>query len=383
MECESTNRLESIRQKARYSDQASRLKKRNIARDVRRLHLDDVVKKLKVPSTEEFSRLSSQLKRQKNVEILQRIRLGLSSSQENITIFLNMQGALYSLIGCLTSHEASVEREAACTLVNIALGTEKQCLEVCQRAGIYLILQMTNTNPDLQDPCAWCIGNLCGAHVSVCKLLMTQGVEDSLINLLNSHSPHVLQSTAYALMQYLSTVPERIKEMCKPNMVQKLISALNHGDPVAEVGWCLFVLSMHQEMCSLLVDQGIIEAAFTVMEQLINEQNLNFSAITPVVRVVMNCVGVVPGTAVQVCYRSEQLVQVTKALLYSPYPHLRNEAIHLLANVVNGASKESLTGQCIVDDLSLQLRLECAVRSALAANFSSGPPDTTSFHGIL
>lgn len=46
----------------------------------------------------------------------------------------------------------------------------------------------------------------------------------------------------------------------------------------------------------------------------------------------------------QVCYRSEQLVQVVKALLYSPHPHLRIETVHLLANVVNAASMESVTG---------------------------------------
>ncbi|XP_045626127.2 transmembrane and coiled-coil domain-containing protein 6 [Procambarus clarkii] len=383
MECENTISLENIRQKARESDQAFRLKKRSIARDDRRLHLDDVVAKLKVPSTEEFSKLASQLKKQKSLETLQRIRLGLSNSQENIAIFLKTQGALYSLTGCLTSHDASLAREAACTLVNLALGNEKQCLEVCQRAGVYIILHMSNNNPDLQDPCAWCIGNLCGTHVSVCKLLMTQGVEGRLVSLLDSYSPHVLQSAAHALLHYLSTVPERIKHVCEPNIVRKLISALSLGGTVAEVAWCLFVLSTCRDVCGLLVDQGIIKAAFTIMEQLINEQNVNVCALTAIVRVVLNCVGAVPGTAVQVCYRSEQFVRVIKALLYSPHSHLRSESIHLLANVVNSASEESLTGKCIVDDLSLRERLESAVRSALAARFVTGPPDTSNFHGII
>ncbi|XP_042215583.1 importin subunit alpha-9-like isoform X1 [Homarus americanus] len=383
MECKNTDSVESIRQRVRDSDQAFRLKKRSMARDVRRLHLDIVVKKLKIPSKEEVALLSFQLKKNKNLETLQRIRLGLSNSTENVTVFLNCDGALYSLLGCLTSHDASLQREAACTLVNLALGTEKQCLEVCQKAGVYLVMYMSNTNPDLQDPCAWCIGNLCGTHVSVCNLLRSQGVEVCLVNLLQSHSPHVLQSAAYALVHYLTTLPERIRDLCEPSMVRRLISALSQECAVVEIGWCLFVLSANQELCGFLVDQGIIEAAFTVMEQLINEQNMNVFAVTPIVRVVMNCVGAVPGTAVQVCYRSEQFVRVTKALLYSSYPHLRNETIHLIANVVNAATEESLTGQCIVDDLSLRPRLESAVRSALAAKFTTGPPETTNFHGVM
>ncbi|XP_042215592.1 importin subunit alpha-9-like isoform X2 [Homarus americanus] len=300
MECKNTDSVESIRQRVRDSDQAFRLKKRSMARDVRRLHLDIVVKKLKIPSKEEVALLSFQLKKNKNLETLQRIRLGLSNSTENVTVFLNCDGALYSLLGCLTSHDASLQREAACTLVNLALGTEKQCLEVCQKAGVYLVMYMSNTNPDLQDPCAWCIGNLCGTHVSVCNLLRSQGVEVCLVNLLQSHSPHVLQSAAYALVHYLTTLPERIRDLCEPSMVRRLISALSQECAVVEIGWCLFVLSANQELCGFLVDQGIIEAAFTVMEQLINEQNMNVFAVTPIVRVVMNCVGAVPGTAVQV-----------------------------------------------------------------------------------
>lgn len=379
MECGGADSMEIIRQRARNNDHAFRLKKRSMVRDMHRLDLENITKKLKVPSTEEFSSLCSQLKKQKNIEILQRIRLGLSHSQKNVTVFFNSQGALYSLIGCLTGQDAGLQREAACTFVNLALGNEKQCMEICQRAGVYLILPMSNSNPELQDPAAWCIGNLCGTYANVCNMLRTQGVEDSLVNLLKSHSPHVLQSAAYSLVQYLTTVPERIKHISEPSMLRRLIDALNQEGGTADIGWCLFVLSVNQEVCSLLVDQGIIQTSFTVLEKLMNEQNLNVSSVTSIVRLVMNCVGAVPGTAVQVCYRSEQLVQVVKALLYSPHPHLRIETVYLLANVVNAASKESVTGQCIIDDLSLRPRLESAVRSALAAKFTTGPPDTTSF----
>lgn len=62
-----------------------------------------------------------------------------------------------------------------------------------------------------QDPCAWCIGNLCGGHTDVCMLLASQGMEEVLVKALTSHAPHVIQSAAYALTQYLTTYCQRIR----------------------------------------------------------------------------------------------------------------------------------------------------------------------------
>lgn len=38
-------------------------------------------------------------------------------------------------------------------------------------------------------------------------------------------------------------------------------------------------------------------------------------------------------------------MQVTRALLYSSTPHLQKETVRFLANVLNAASNESLTGE--------------------------------------
>ncbi|XP_042891967.1 importin subunit alpha-9-like [Penaeus japonicus] len=369
-----------IRQRARDVDQAARTKRRSLARDARRVDLDDIVKKLQVPSREEVLSLAEQLKKQKDLDTLQRLRLGLVSD-ESISAFLDWNGALYAVVGCLTGQDASLQREAACTLVNLALGSEKQCLDICQRAGVYLVMHMSNNNPQLQDPCAWCIGNLCGTHRSVCQLLQTQQAEDALMNLLDSYVPHVIQSAAYALLQYLTTVPERIEVIVTPSMVTRLIEGLSRVDEgIADVGWCLFILSTRKNVCCVLIDKGIIQAAFTRLEKLTNQQSLNVSAATSLVRVVLNCVGAVPGASVEVCHRSEQLVSVAKALLYSPHPHLRTETLHMLSNVINAVSADTSTGQPIANDLNLKPRLENAVRSALAARFTPDPPNTSSFH---
>lgn len=369
-----------IRQRARDVDHAARTKRRSLARDARRVDLDDIVKKLQVPSREELLVLAEQLKKQKDLGTLQRLRLGLVS-EESISAFLDWNGALYAVVGCLTGQDASLQREAACTLVNLAMGSEKQCLDICQKVGVYLVMHISNSNPQLQDPCAWCIGNLCGTHKSVCQLLQRQGAEDALVKLLESYVPHVTQSAAYALMQYLTTMPERIEIIATPSMVTRLIEGLGKVDEgAADVGWCLFTLSTRKEVCCVLVDSGIIQAAFNNLEKLTNQQSLNVSATTALVRVVLNCVGAVPGASVEVYHRSEQLVSVTKALLYSPHPHLRTETLHMLSNVINAVSENTNTGQPIVNDLNLKSSLENAVRSALAARFTPDPPNTSSFH---
>ncbi|KAK4308745.1 hypothetical protein Pmani_019574 [Petrolisthes manimaculis] len=362
----------SIRQRARDDHQAFRVKKRSMARDGHRSGLQEVVKTLKAPSSQEFSMLCSALKKHKKVETLQRLRLGLGSNQDYIAIFLKCHGALYSLIGCLTGVNEVLQQEAACVLVNLSLGTEKQCREVCQRAGTYLVLHISSQNPNMQDPCAWCVGNLCGGHVSVCTLLLSQGGEEAMVKLLQSHSPHVLQSAAYALLHYLTTVPHRIEAAVEGGTVSGLLGAMNRVEEgrVAEVGWCLFLLSTHTPICILLTNHNVVGAAFTTLEKLINEQNLDVVTATSLVRVLMNCAAAAPGAAVQICYRSEQLVRIVKALLYCAYSHLRTETLHLLASVINAASSESETGRCLVADLSLRPRLESAVKSALAATFT-------------
>lgn len=55
-----------------------------------------------VPSKEEFQKLVSEFRKNKSLDRLQRIRLGLSSGEDYVTLFLSSQGALYSLVGCLT-----------------------------------------------------------------------------------------------------------------------------------------------------------------------------------------------------------------------------------------------------------------------------------------
>ncbi|CAL4061710.1 unnamed protein product, partial [Meganyctiphanes norvegica] len=382
MDTSAVESMVGFRQRVRETDQVNRVTSRSLARNARRINFEDISNKLKVPTFDEMKVLSSSLKKNKNCNHLQRLRHGLSSCQENIDIFLNTEGALYALIGCATGSDALVQREALCVLVNVALGTETQCLEVANKAGAYLITLLSDSNPQIQDPVAWCIGNLCGEHTSVCEILQSQGVELSLLKLLSSYSPNVIQSAASALMHYVNTLPHRTSHVVNAEMCQQLIQALDGMEScVVEVGWCLFTLSIHEEACHKLVDHGIVQAALSVLERLLNHQSFNLSGATPLVRVLINCVAAVPGTGLQICQRNDQLVMVIRNLLYCPHAHLRTETLQLLANIINATTQDSITGEGIVEDLSLRSRLAGPLRSALAANFTMQPPDVQTFHG--
>lgn len=63
-----------------------------------------------------------------------------------------------------------------------------------------------------------------------------------------------------------------IRLVSEPQVVRRLVDALSFTEGLPEVGWCLFVLSLEQEVCQLLVDQGIIGTAFNLLEKLVNEQ---------------------------------------------------------------------------------------------------------------
>lgn len=56
--------------------------------------------------------------------------------------------------------------------------------------------------------------------------------------------------------------------------VKALVGALSRAEEgrVAEVCWCLFLLSTYKPVCSLLANHNVIGTAFTTLEKLINEQ---------------------------------------------------------------------------------------------------------------
>lgn len=70
---------------------------------------------------------------------------------------------------------------------------------------------------------------------------------------------------------YLKKIPKH-SELCKPPVVKKVVDAVRRVDEVTEIVWCLFVLSTDQDLCVWLLDYGIIETSFTILEKLINEQ---------------------------------------------------------------------------------------------------------------
>ncbi|XP_076036978.1 uncharacterized protein LOC143022576 [Oratosquilla oratoria] len=369
MEASGSDSLESIRKRVKDISHYERSRKRKLAFDSHRKYLSDIEKTLKAPTLSEMADLCKRIQKHKHVADLKKLQTGLAEGGKHVSTCFKGGATLYALTGCLTGNDIILQVEAACAFVNLGMGTEKECLYVCNKAGTYLVLLIYSGNQQLQDLSAWSIGNLCGNHKRVCELLQKQGVEEALQHLLASMSRHVLQSATYAIMHYISTVPHRINNFASQTVIRQLIDALNRNESmISEVGWCLFYASVEQNICHVIVDYGGLTAMFSACRRLLQEQNPRAEAITPLIRTLINCMGCVKGAPLQACYYCD-LIPVLSDLLYSPHPHLQEETLQLLANIVIGAS-ETETGRCVLDDISLKPRLNNALQRAMAGKFS-------------
>ncbi|XP_068215702.1 uncharacterized protein [Palaemon carinicauda] len=374
MDTKESEMISSIRQKARQSGQAFRVKRRKELHASHRHALDKVAEELQIPDIDEVYKLSIQLKKKKSLHILHKLRMGLSVGGNSITVFVSTDGALYALVSCFSGNSAEVKREAMNVFINLGLGTPEQCLDLYKRFSVYLMIHMNGRCAESQDAVAWCLGNLCLNNEELCYEMKLLGVDGHLTELLGCHVCRTVQSASYALTHYYATVPDMLQYVRVDNIARKAIDGLErHDDGVDEIAWLMFVLSCDQLGCEYLLCLGVIPAAMGSLQKLINQQNLLVSPTTGLLRVLLNCLGAFPRSAHQVCNRSEQFVSICSALLYSSYPHLRRETLQFIANIINGAC-QSESGQRFVEEHNLRQKLEAAVRSALAANFTLDSP---------
>lgn len=370
MDVEESAMISCIRQKARISGQAFRVKRRKELHASHRLDLDKVAEEVQIPDLNEIYKLSIQLKKKKSLHILHKLRMGLSVGGNSINVFLSTDGALYALVSCFSGNSAEVKREAMNVFINLGLGTPEQCLDLYKRYSVYLMIHMNGRCAESQDAVAWCLGNFCLNNEELCYEMKLLGVDGHLTELLGSRICRIVQSASYALTHYYATVPDMLQYVRVDDIVRKAIDGLErHDDGVDEIAWLMFVLSCDQLGCEYLLCLGVIPAAMGALQKLINRQSLMVSPVTGLLRVLLNCLGAFPRSAHQVCNRGEQFISICSALLYSSYPHLRRETLQFIANIINGAC-QSESGQRVVEEQNLRQRLEAAIRSALAANFS-------------
>ncbi|KAK7071953.1 hypothetical protein SK128_023593, partial [Halocaridina rubra] len=102
MDSEFSESVTSVRERARQRDKEFRITRRSVLRNSHRVKLNDIEKDLQIISTVEIPFICSQLKKKKDKKTLQKIRQGVCVGGESITAFMNVDGALYNIVGCLS-----------------------------------------------------------------------------------------------------------------------------------------------------------------------------------------------------------------------------------------------------------------------------------------
>ncbi|RZF38186.1 hypothetical protein LSTR_LSTR005547 [Laodelphax striatellus] len=169
-------------------------------------------------------------------------------NENNIIAFANSDGALQSLIRELTGTDSNHQLLAAECCVNLALGNEKTSLKIAKSAGTYLITFLKGMSIPLSSAAIWALGNLAGSDVKTLELLKSQGLMESLLDIIGVED---LQSNViYALMHFVKVglpvlQPDDLKKIATRTVV------LANRTP--DTFWLLYYLS-----CSNVCDELLL-----------------------------------------------------------------------------------------------------------------------------
>ncbi|XP_042910615.1 importin subunit alpha-B isoform X2 [Parasteatoda tepidariorum] len=118
---------------------------------------------------------------------------------EFIESFFKINGVFNALLSCLKHNDAQIQLEAVACLTNLACGPHKLCFRIAKSAGPYLVLFMTGSSHYLQAQCAWAIRNIANDCETCYFRLKSQGVFPTLLKILVSPIPDVIEPAIYAL----------------------------------------------------------------------------------------------------------------------------------------------------------------------------------------
>lgn len=116
-------------------------------------------------------------------EHLRYLRNAFAQSSDFIQAFLDVDNALFTLVGYLTGSDTNLQLEAAWCVTNITANHYKNIMIVVKSTSAYLITFLKGGSILLQDQSAWALGNMAAESAEVREMLKMQGVIDPLINL--------------------------------------------------------------------------------------------------------------------------------------------------------------------------------------------------------
>lgn len=129
---------------------------------------------------------TSKLLNKKNAsthEHLKYLRNAFAQSNNFIQAFLEVDNALFSLVGYLTGNDTTLQLEAAWCITNITANNYENMMVVVKATSAYLITFLKGGSILLQDQSAWALGNMAAESAEVREMLKMQGIIEPLVQL--------------------------------------------------------------------------------------------------------------------------------------------------------------------------------------------------------
>ena len=114
---------------------------------------------------------------------LKYLRNAFAESCQNIDAFLEVDNALYALVGYLTGNNTTLQLEAVWCLTNISANDNQHIETFVKATSAYLITFLKSGSVILQDQSAWALGNMTADSHNIREILKAQGIVKPLSEL--------------------------------------------------------------------------------------------------------------------------------------------------------------------------------------------------------
>lgn len=226
---------------------------------------------------------------------------------------------------------AELQFEAAWALTNIA-STDRTRLIVDCGAVPYLVQQLTSTNADVREQCAWCLGNVAGDGAELRDVVLgCGGLLPLIANITQPATLSLLRNCTWSLSNFCRGKPQPKIEVIRP-AIPALASLLHNSqdaDTMVDAAWALsYISDGDNSRIQAVVDLGVVPVLVNMLG------STRPQTIVPALRTLGNIVSG-DDSQTQAVINSNVLPQLVQ-LLISSKKNIRKETCWMLSNIAAG-----------------------------------------------